>query len=307
MAFASFRRYIVEFVCVRKCRLRSSAEKQSEQIGWLFPGETVVVVAKDTPEGGNVSPKGAGGNRLKVLRLKWGVHPTMGWTSERMRDGQGEVLLERLPRVEWSSTTHHETAIAERISELRSMHNCFTHMGTKNVRDQSLTGGRLVLEGRADHPVQHAPHHVSKERQFASAVLGGCGDDQEMIASALTRLEKTPRSWWPQMLLDEYPEAVAVARRHGSRPQPPPEQQEEEGEGEGEEEEEQQQEEEEEKQQQEKEASSHGSARSATGSSRGGKTPARSRAAAIAVRMLCTSCRRPVLTPAATPWPPSLP
>ena len=222
---------------MRKCRLRSSAEKQSEQIGWLFPGETVVVVAKDTPEGGNVSPKGAGGNRLKVLRLKWGVHPTMGWTSERMRDGQGEVLLERLPRVEWSSTTHHETAIAERISELRSMHNCFTHMGTKNVRDQSLTGGRLVLEGRADHPVQHAPHHVSKERQFASAVLGGCGDHQEMIASALTRLEKTPRSWWPQMLLDEYPEAVAVARRQGSRPQSPPEQQEEEGEEEEEEEE----------------------------------------------------------------------
>ena len=67
--------------------------------------------------------------------------------------------------------------------------------------------------------MKHAPHHVSKERQFASAVLGGCGDDQEMIASALTRLEETPRSWWPQMLTDEYPDAVKIARRQWSGPQ----------------------------------------------------------------------------------------
>jgi hypothetical protein len=114
-------------------------EKESEQIGWILPGETVVVVAKNQ-------------YRMNVLRLKWGVHPTMGWTSERMKEGQGEVLLERLPRVEWSSNTHHETAIAERISELKSMHSVFTHYGTKAIRDQSFTAGKLVLDAHADHP-----------------------------------------------------------------------------------------------------------------------------------------------------------
>jgi hypothetical protein len=52
--------FTAEFVCVRKCKLWSSVDKESQQIGWLDPGETVAVLARGH-EGS--------ATRLKVLRL----------------------------------------------------------------------------------------------------------------------------------------------------------------------------------------------------------------------------------------------
>jgi len=43
------------------------------------------------------------------------------------------VLLERLPRSEWSATAQHETALAERISQLRKMYGVYTFHGQKPV------------------------------------------------------------------------------------------------------------------------------------------------------------------------------
>jgi hypothetical protein len=127
---------------------------------------------------------------LKKAVFCRGVQPAMGWVSERMDEGKGKVLLERLPRTEWSTSHHHETAIAERISALRNMHNIFTHHGTKNLKPVEETGGKLVIADHAHLPFEHAPRHVSKERDFVSAVLGGCGEDRATIEHLLTRCEK---------------------------------------------------------------------------------------------------------------------
>ena len=97
---------------MRKAVLRETSEITSKRVGFLEAGETVAVTAVD-------------GYRLKILRLKWGAHPWKqpgtGWVSERDQEGEGEVLLERLPRSEWSATAQHETALAEILADVSSL------------------------------------------------------------------------------------------------------------------------------------------------------------------------------------------
>ena len=180
---------------MRKAALRETSEITSKLIGYLEAGETVAVTAVD-------------GYRLKVLRLKWGAQPWKqpgtGWVSERDQEGEGEVLLERLPRSEWSATAQHETALAERISQLRKMYGVYTFHGRKPV-DKMGT----LLE-RYDPPLPSDPSFAvglrsrwrsrwaneggsmgSKEKRFAAAVLSECEDVNDVDA-LLKRLEQTP-------------------------------------------------------------------------------------------------------------------
>eukprot|EP01044_Picomonas_judraskeda_P043498 COSAG03_NODE_22907_length_285_cov_1.112903_1_plen_94_part_11 len=60
------------------------------------------------------------GNRMLCERLAFGVKPRSGWCSEYTRGGAGEPLLEVLPRSEWGDSACNDTAIAARVSALRS-------------------------------------------------------------------------------------------------------------------------------------------------------------------------------------------
>ena len=100
---------------MKRAAVRETHEEISKRVGTIGRGEVVAVVSSI-------------GNRLKVVRLRWGDLPN-GWVSEREQDGKGvsdphsaaasaalrqdgltnhadlpqDSLLERLPRSEWSS------------------------------------------------------------------------------------------------------------------------------------------------------------------------------------------------------------
>ena len=77
-----------EFVCLRRAALREGPSLQSKLAGHVQPGEIVSVTSSE-------------GNRLQCVRHRWGLRGQSGWASEK--DSQsGAVLLEMLPRDEWS-------------------------------------------------------------------------------------------------------------------------------------------------------------------------------------------------------------
>ena len=80
-----------EFVCLRRAALREGPSLQSKLAGHVQPGEIVSVTSSE-------------GNRLQCVRHRWGLRGQSGWASEK--DSQsGAVLLEMLPRDEWSRST----------------------------------------------------------------------------------------------------------------------------------------------------------------------------------------------------------
>ena len=80
------------------------------------------------------------------------------------------------------------------------MTQIYTFMGSKEVGDD----GKVV----GNSWERDAGSGTTKERRFASAVLGGCGGGIEEVEALTERLEQTPQAWWPQMLAEEWPHAL---------------------------------------------------------------------------------------------------
>jgi Ca2+-binding EF-hand superfamily protein len=113
--------FVAEYICVRRAVLREGPSLDSPKVGTLEPGEVVAVVRSQ-------------GIRLKCVRLRWGDKPS-GWASERADGGVGETMLEKLPRGEWSAVEKNDTAIATRVSSLRSAQLIQQQLQEERVRN----------------------------------------------------------------------------------------------------------------------------------------------------------------------------
>ncbi len=188
--------FVAEYICVRRAVLREGPSLDSPKVGMLQPGEVVAVVRSQ-------------GIRLKCVRLRWGDHPN-GWASERCDGGMGETMLEKLPRGEWSSVVKNDTAIATRVSSLRSAQQIQEQLQRERVRNNEekgaywtapfrdfLAAGRLREDAKLPEPPAGWTRVPTPRGIAAAELIGGC-ESIEDVHSVLDALETKGKSEWPE-------------------------------------------------------------------------------------------------------------
>jgi hypothetical protein len=126
--------FAAEYIALRRATLRSGQDLSSPKIGMLSTGEVVAVLQ-------------VRGRRMKVQRLKYQATPSQGWVSDCTADLN--PIMELLPRLEWSSTVGHSTAVAERVASLNALPPTKT-MGPPSLWHTS------IFEGGDPRPVKGA-------------------------------------------------------------------------------------------------------------------------------------------------------
>ena len=205
--------FVAEYFVLKRMTLRESAELTSRKIGMVSAGEIVAVTRTH-------------GNRLRCERLTFGVMPRSGWCSEWAEGGSGEQLLEMLPRAEWGDGAFNDTAIAARVSALRSAERL--RAATGGVPEQDLGQQEYFIADSLAAPgmrssstywEQHADetqamsevvgiHSLEDDRDGfytargakAAQSLADCRSEAE-VEAALALLEATPdRDKWETAL-----------------------------------------------------------------------------------------------------------
>lgn len=197
--------FVAEYYVLKRMALREGSSLNSRKIGMVSAGEIVAVTRVD-------------GNRLRCERLSFGVRPRSGWCSEFADGGSGEQLLEMLPRSEWGDSAYNDTAIAARVSALRSAERLM-HVSRPTIegasspkrRTSTSTGDQLnaYWEQRDDETRTRTVGHslLDSERSGkitargvrASQSLVECRSGAEVDA-LLQLLEATPRWDWETAL-----------------------------------------------------------------------------------------------------------
>lgn len=188
--------FVAEYICVRRAVLREGPSLDTPKVGVLQPGEVVAVVRSQ-------------GIRLKCVRLRWGDKPN-GWASERSDGGMGETMLEKLPRSEWSAIVKNDTAIATRVSSLRSAQDIQKQLQRERVRNNEdrdaywtaplrtfLSEGRLREDAKLPEPPPGWTHAPTPRGMAAAELIGGC-ESIDDVNSVLDALETKGKEEWPE-------------------------------------------------------------------------------------------------------------
>lgn len=204
--------FVAEYYVLTRVALREGPSLDSRMVGMMSPGEIVAVTRVD-------------GNRMLCERLAFGVKPRSGWCSEYTRGGAGEPLLEVLPRSEWGDSACNDTAIAARVSALRSAERLKS--GARPTTEGASRPNRRTSSGSAGLSSTYWERHAEETSTLAEAFgmssldadrsgsftargvrasqsLADCRSGAE-VAAVLALLETTPRESW---------EAALRGRRH---------------------------------------------------------------------------------------------
>ena len=138
--------------------------------------------------------------------------PGTGWVSHRGKGKSGNLLLERLPKDEWSSQRFHETTVAHRVATLHNMY-AISGMARRHspaarqlrAEKKAAAAGELSPEakqGREEHKrARRRDDWVTRELGVdeptcaAMGALMACTEGSQ-AALLLARLEGTPREEW---------------------------------------------------------------------------------------------------------------
>jgi len=156
--------FLAESIALERIIMRASASLASERVGVLSPGEIVAVT--------HIS-----GNRMHVRRLRWSADfdtqtaaNDSGWVSERTDGGTGRLLLEVLPRDEWTSKIAIESALASRVAQLAAM---------RRLAAGHTTPGLLgAVEAAKHRPARPATAGAAREGQGDDGSAEGAGGDE---------------------------------------------------------------------------------------------------------------------------------
>ena len=211
--------FVAEYFVLKRMTLREGAELTSRKIAMVSAGEIVAVTRTH-------------GNRLRCERLTFGVMPRSGWCSEYAEGGSGEQLLEMLPRAEWGDGAFNDTAIASRVSALRSAERL--RAATGGVVERDLGGsesfaadGSAAAAGLMRSSSTYWEQHSDETRAMSEVVgIHSLADDQDgfytargakaaqslcecrseaEVEAALALLEATPRDSWDTALRTKPP------------------------------------------------------------------------------------------------------
>jgi hypothetical protein len=219
--------FVAEYYVLKRMTLREGSSLNSRKIGMVSAGEIVAVTRTD-------------GNRMRCERLSFGVRPSSGWCSEYAEGGSGEQLLEMLPRSEWGDGAFNDTAIAARVSALRSAEKLRSQARPTVERDGPTPSGRRRQGADNSNGSTYWEQHADETKALSDAsssvdfdqvaAAGGTGTftargvraslsladcrTAAEVDSALALLEATPRESW-ETALQARPKPASHARRRG--------------------------------------------------------------------------------------------
>jgi Ca2+-binding EF-hand superfamily protein len=174
-------KFLAESIALERVVMRAQADLHSERVGVLPKGEIVAVTH-------------VAGNRMHVRRLRWSVNleqqeesKDSGWVSERAGDGSGRLLLEVLPRDEWTSRNYNELALTNRVEQLTSMRA----MAVSYTAPGMLGAMQLQAQAR-ERELRHSREQVlaDADRQATLEAEGGSGSPPPLPVSLPVRSGK---------------------------------------------------------------------------------------------------------------------